>query len=77
MLSLRVKDIWKSSDLSRALEGHIEIRFILYIGSRQSTFNLLRILNKYLVNYLYWMKRLEYFKDDNEVLEVGDNNVWI
>ena len=24
---------------------------------------------KYLVNYLYWMKWLEYFKDDKEVLK--------
>ncbi len=24
---------------------------------------------KYLLNYLYWMKWLEYFKDDKEVLK--------
>ena len=27
------------------------------------------VSTKYLVNYLYWMKWLEYFKDDKEVLK--------
>ena len=27
------------------------------------------VSTKYLVNYLYWMKWLEYFKDDKEILK--------
>ena len=100
----------KSSDLSRALEGHIEVGSILctdshpsYIkfvedfelehkriesGKRRTDdfYNIQRlnsfhrrlkllmarfkgVSTKYLVNYLYWMKWLEYFKDDKEVLK--------
>ena len=100
----------KSSDLSRALEGHIEFGSILCTDSHQSYikfvedfglehkriengkcrtdhfYNIQRlnsfhsrlklwmarfkgVSTKYLVNYLYWMKWLEYFKDDKEVLK--------
>ena len=100
----------KSSDLSRALEGHIEVSSILCTDSHQSYiqfveefglehkriesgkrrtddfYNIQRlnsfhsrlklwlsrfkgVSTKYLVNYLYWMKWLEYFKDDKEVLK--------
>ena len=100
----------KSSDLSRALEGHIEVGSILCTDSHQSYiqfveefglehkriesgkrrtddfYNIQRlnsfhsrlklwlsrfkgVSTKYLVNYLYWMKWLEYFKDDKEVLK--------
>lgn len=100
----------KSSDLSRALEDHIEVGSILCTDSHQSYikfvkdselehkwiesgkhrtddfYNIQRfnsfhsrlklwmprfkgVSTKYLVNYLYWMKWLEYFKDDKEVLK--------
>ena len=100
----------KSSDLSRALEGHIEVGSILCTDSHQSYiqfvedfelehkriesgkrrtddfYNIQRlnsfhsrlklwmsrfkgVSTKYLVNYLYWMKWLEYFKDDKEILK--------
>ena len=100
----------QSSDLSRALEGHIEVGSILctdsppsYIkfveefglehkciesGKRRTDdfYNIQRlnsfhrrlklwmarfegVSTKYLVNYLYWMKWLEYFKNDKEILK--------
>lgn len=100
----------KSSDLSRALKGHIEVGSILCTDSHKSYiqfvedfelehkriesgkrrtddfYNIQRlnsfhsrlklwmsrfkgVSTKYLANYLYWMKWLEYFKDDKEVLK--------
>ena len=100
----------KSSDLSHALQGHIEAGSILCTDSHQSYiqfvedfklehkqiesgkrrtddfYNIQRlnsfhsrlklwmsrfkgVSTKYLVSYLYWMKWLEYFKDDKEVLK--------
>ena len=100
----------KSSDLSRALQGHIEVGSILCTDSHKSYiqfvedfklehkqiesgkrrtddfYNIQRlnsfhsrlklwmsrfqgVSTKYLVNYLYCMKWLEYFKNDKEVLK--------
>ena len=100
----------KSSDLNRALQGHLESNSILCTDSHKSYiqfvkdfglqhkqiesgkyrtddfYNIQRlnsfhsrlklwmsrfkgVSTKYLVNYLYWMKWLEYFKDDKEILK--------
>ncbi|MDB8458133.1 MAG: IS1595 family transposase [Turicibacter sanguinis] len=100
----------KTSDLSRALQGHIESNSILCTDSHKSYiqfvkdfglqhkqiesgkyrtddfYNIQRlnsfhsrlklwmlrfkgVSTKYLINYLYWMKWLEYFKDDKEILK--------